>query len=131
MSWEVKMVEFAFGNKLAAAAGVKVIVCASNALKSSDFCSDKELKILKDAVKTESFKAELGTFVSVFDGKNKIILAGTGAKPNLLDIQTLGGKLYQRIKNCQNAEVLVSGNAKSKISASDIACNLADRKSVV
>ena len=119
------MVEFVFDSKPRASSAVRVIVCASNVIKCEKFCSDKELKTLKDSVKTENFKAEFGAFAGVFDGKNKIILAGTGEKPSLLDVQILGGKIYQKIKNFQNAEVLVASNAKSKISASDIACNLA------
>lgn len=119
------MVEFVFENKLSSNAGVKVIVTPTSTVKSDKFCTDRELKSLRDAAKTENFKAELGTFVSIFDGKNKIILAGTGSKPSLFDIQILGGKIYQRIKNYQNAEILLADDTKSKLSASDLACNLA------
>ena len=119
------MVEFAFDNKSYTAGAVRVIVCATNAIKCEKFCSDKELKSLKDSIKTEDFKAEFGTFAGIFDGKNKIILAGTGVKPSLNDVQILGGKIYQRIKNFQNAEILVTSNAKAKISAADLAFNLA------
>jgi len=119
------MVEFVFENKLSSNADVKVIVTPTSTVKCDKFCTDRELKSLKDAIKTEDFKAELGTFASVFDGKTKVMIAGIGKKPNLFDIQTLGAKIYQRIKNCQNAQILVAENPTSKLKPLDIVYNLA------
>lgn len=120
------MPEFIFNTtKNAPKNPVKIILTSSASFDCGRFCKEETLHELKSAVKEAKFNGAFGKTVSVYDGKNRFILLGTGPKPTQLDIQTLGGKLFKQISRFEQAAVLVRPLPKSGLTSSDVACSLA------
>ena len=120
------MTEFSFNSsKNSVKSKVKVILTDTASINVGKFLKEEELKALKSAIKEGDFKGEYGKSVSVYDGKNHIILIGTGNKVVKLDIQTLGGKLYKQISKFEKVAFYINPMPKYKLTSSEIACNLA------
>ena len=120
------MTEFSFNSsKNSVKSHVKIILTDSASFNAGKFLKEEEVKALKSAVKEAEFKGEYGKTVSVYDGKNHIILLGAGNKAVKLDIQTLGGKIYKQISRFEKVAFYVNPMPKYKLTSSEIACNLA------
>lgn len=120
------MPEFIFNNtKSTPKSNVRIILTAAAFFEGGRFCREDTENELKLAVKNAKFKGEYTKTISVYNGKTRTILLGTGTNPSLAEIQTLGGKLYQMIKDFSDVAILVHALPKSKLSTSDVACHLA------
>lgn len=104
---------------------VRIVLTSSASFDCGRFCKEETLHELKSAVKEAKFDGAFGKTVSIYDGKNRFILIGTGSKPTQLDIQTLGGKLFKQISHFEQAAVLVHPLPKSGLTSSEVACSLA------
>ena len=118
------MTEFLFNAKSNPKDALKVVITGTTNIKSK-FLTEKEIKTIKDSVKKENFKASMNENINIFDGKERILVVGMDSKATPVDVQTMGGKLYQKIKNHTDAAVIIISDAKSSLSGNDIAGNLA------
>ena len=119
------MTEFTFptGNKSAAA--VKIILTPGSSISAGKFISEEETAALKAAIRKQKFDGKAGTFAEIFNGKTRIIAAGTGTQATPLEMQILGGKLYKKISNEETAAVYIPTDKKIRLSVNETACNLA------
>ena len=123
---EEKMTEFIFNSgQTASKAAVKLILASGMSFNCGSFCKDDTLQELKAAAKAADFDGSLGRQVSIYDGKLRVVLVGTGNKPSASELQELGGKIYKTISGFAKVAILVPALSKSKISAEDVACNVA------
>ena len=95
------MTEFAFPAGSKSSAGTKVILTSGSNFNSAKFLSAEELSSLKSAARNQQFEGKVSSFVEVYNGKTRIIAAGTGIKPTALELQILGGKLYKKINKAK------------------------------
>ena len=104
---------------------VKIILSDSSSINCGNFCKEETVNELKSAVRNAKFNGQFGKSVSIYNGKNRVIVFGTGAKPTPLDLQILGGKIYSQTICFQEISILANSSSKSKLSCSDVACNIA------
>ncbi len=119
------MTEFAFSAGSKSSAGTKVILTSGSNFNSAKFLSAEELSSLKSAARSQQFEGKAGSFVEVYNGKTRIVAAGTGSKPTALELQILGGKLYKKINAEANVAVYVPADKKASLSVAETAYNLA------
>ena len=119
------MTEFTFSTGAKSAAGVKVILTSGSGINAGKFISEEEAAALRAAVRKQKFDGKAGTFAEIFNGKTRIVAAGTGARPNALDLQILGGKLYKKISGEETAAVFIPADKKNPLSAGETAAGIA------
>ena len=119
------MTEFTFSTGAKSAAGVKVILTSGSGINAGKFISEEEAAALRAAVRKQKFDGKAGTFAEIFNGKIRIVAAGTGARPNALDLQILGGKLYKKISGEETAAVFIPADKKNPLSAGETAAGIA------
>lgn len=119
------MTEYLFNLPQPGKTAVKAIIATDKNYDSGKFLTADEIQALKSAAKEQKFSAKAGSFVEVYNGKTKIILAAAGNRPTPLDIQILGGKLYKKLADNPVAAVFVPDAPKASLSAAEMACNLA------
>ncbi len=119
------MTEFVFNAKKRSLQNNVKVILTSNSSVNTEFCKEETVKELKNAVKEAKFDGSYGKCVSVYNGKNRVFLVGTGAKPTAAEIQELGGKIYGWISGFSKVAVFVQPLPKIKADSSDVACNLA------
>ena len=108
------MTEFTFSTGAKSAAGVKVILTSGSGINAGKFISEEEAAALRAAVRKQKFDGKAGTFAEIFNGKIRIVAAGTGARPNALDLQILGGKLYKKISGEETAAVFIPADKRTR-----------------
>lgn len=71
------MTEFTFSTGAKSAAGVKVILTSGSGINAGKFISEEEAAALRAAVRKQKFDGKAGTFAEIFNGKTRIVAAGT------------------------------------------------------
>ena len=118
--------EFIFNSKKSSSGATTKIILSSNASPDcGNFCKKENLQELKAAAKASGFDGSFGRHVSIYNGKLRLVLFGTGNKPSACALQELGGKIYKIAADFEKIAILVPSFPKSKINADDAACNVA------
>ena len=120
------MTEFTFSDAGKSSAETKIILASGSNFNAGKFIRKEEAAALKTAARKQKFVGKSGSFAEIFNGKTRIILAGTGNRPSALDLQTLGARLYKKIADTATAAVcLPEDDKKITLSAGQTAAALA------
>ena len=120
------MTEFTFSDAGKSSAETKIILASGSNFNAGKFIRKEEAAALKTAARKQKFVGKSGSFAEIFNGKTRIILAGTGHRPSALELQTRGARHYTKIADTAPAAVcLPEDDKKITLSAGQTAAALA------
>lgn len=111
---ESQMLEVVFSKKNPLAKTVKVILMFEASNVRAECLTAQESELVKKAIVQANFNGEEGSFVEVFGGRAKILLAGLGKKRNDLAVQKVGRDLFAKLYNDEKAYIAAIDDETAK-----------------
>lgn len=119
------MLEVVFTRGKVGADAVRIFCCAENARPELNTLPKDTQDLVRRALKQQKFEGKSGQTAVVSGCRSKIIVAGAGRNPDAIALQKLGGSLVKPLFKDSVACFVVENIKGCKLSAPEIACNVA------